>query len=515
MRLRKTLLVFLVLAGSLFILPAKAEELPTIDIIQLENGDIKVSSERETVIKGFVSLSFTNETTEVVLLPQDVIADDTDLVFLDPGLNDDFVYVFVYNENEIEVTLSGSISLSTAEEGVEIVHFNSAFDHADLETPYFSYIGMNGKMLLVISNEDKDVEFEVLYSTKKNGKYKKVENYNYETGTYYEPDDGVYYDASTWYGYINKVKVGKKYYIKARSYKVVGGQNIYSGWGKYTAKFKTGSVKNVVARLTSPDKLSVSWKKAKKAKKYYVYVDGFLAGTRALYNDFVSHGGDPLDFNWSDYYEGIADPTVKKTSYTFDVSSLDMTLPVDIFITLQWGFGSGAQYYSAVFDDEFCKPVQNINVAASSNKKQVEFTFESALDVTKYQMKRRDFGGKFGTVVDPSLMKAIKLDKAAFDGILVPDYENSCLYDFNLFVATKKNGTYKRVKTTADFSDPHNLKLTYKAKRGKTLYYKILPTVESINNREYLYPVLYDKTNISYYTNLVNPVEIISFKLPK
>ena len=68
--------------------------------------------------------------------------------------------------------------------------------------------------------------------------------------------------------------------------------------------------------------------------------------------------------------------------------------------------------------------------------------------------------------------------------------------DFNLYASTKKNGKYKRVKTTADFTQSNNLILRYKAKKGKKLYYKIIATGEF--NDQNLYSPLNNRSIIGY-----------------
>jgi len=428
MRHIKIVLVFVVLFGSLFILPTKAEEIPETDIVQSEDGD-----ESEALAS-------------------------------------------------IELSDSDDISLDQA-----------------LTTPIFEYYeGISGKLLIWMECGDLVDGCEVQYSTKKNGKYKATTEYSFVSGA-----------ISSYKSYINKPKTGKKYYIRARSYIYVAGTKEYSEWATTTIKQETGPVKNIVMKLTGPNKMSVSWKKAKKATKYNYEVIGYRAGTKAIYDDFVTVN-DPSDFDWSLYMEKIMEGNTKKRKLTVDLNNIDLELSINIAIDAFKGNKFG-QAYRAVSDDEFCKPVEVIGVVADSARKNVVFNFKPTLDLTGYKLMRRDFGGDYGTSTDNSSGSSI----SALDMWQQPTVEPIGLYDFNLFVSTKKNGTYKRVKTTADFSDLTNMKLTYKAKRGKKLFYKILPTVDSTFKEGIYFPKIHDRTNITYYVNLINPAEIREFKLTK
>ena len=527
MRLNKIVLVFLVLAGSLFITPIKAEELPVIDIVQLADGRVKVSSNDEAVIGGFVSLNLTNETTEKILLKSDGIKEGECLLFPDPGLSGELSYVFLYSESEEEIALSGIVTPVFNEKEEETVDSTSSlFAEPTLKTPWFSSEwGLSGKFTFWVVCEDYDAEFEILYSTKKNGKYKKLNQFGYYTENYTDPISGEINGWSECHGYFNNAKANKKYYLKARSYKTISGKVVYSEWVTHTTKLFTGPVKNIVAKLESANKLSVQWSKVKKAAKYGFYVNGYETGTKALYETWISDGKDPDIFDWEMYEETIGEGRTTKRSRNFTLNNIDMNLPIEVFIYSLDKKGRFGQDYTLVIDDEFCRPVQITDYKADPTGKNVVFTFKSPLDVTKYDMKRRDFGGNFGTVQDNSIRKSqsdplsMKKNASRYDlsldrMVIDPDMKE-CLYDFNLFVATKENGTYKRVKTIADFSDPNNLKLIYKAKRGKKLYYKIMPTIEAIYWNSYNYPELHDKANVSYYVNLMEKADAINFKLPK
>jgi hypothetical protein len=50
------------------------------------------------------------------------------------------------------------------------------------------------------------------------------------------------------------------------------------------------------------------------------------------------------------------------------------------------------------------------------------------------------------------------------------------LLDFDLFAATSTTGTFTKVETKATFIGANSLKLTYQAKTGQKLYYRVYPT---------------------------------------
>ena len=513
MRLKKLFLVFFVLISTMLILPASAEELPIIDIIQLEDGSVKVVSDSETTINEFVSLTFTNATSKVVILPKDVTFDSYSFTFLSPRLDGTFDFNFVYSEDESDISISGSVIFALIEKGEKsVVSDNVSPLLADPDVPDVDIRSLTNSNMIIITaeNQQENVKYEFQYSTKRSGKYKDLKQYRYNTDTY----------ETIASAYFKNPKVGKKYYIRVRAYFEVGTDIQYSGWYMDSVKAKTGSIKNIVAKLTAPNKLTVTWSKAKNAKNYYPFVSGYSEGAKADYDYFIANGGDPEDFEW-DYYEmSTGGKKTKKTKVTYDLTGFDMDASIKVGVSL---FDDNKQqmigilyYYNTIVDDEFCKSVTDVVVETSSSGKEVELTFKSPVDLAKYEMKR-DFLGKFATSSPKNINEFFSANIAKGPSLKTLAYyhEGECLYDFNLFVATKYNGTYKRVKTVADFSDPNNLKLSYKAKRGKKLYYKILPTVESIYWETYYYPELHDNKNISYYVNLVETPIIVSHKLPK
>lgn len=527
MKLRKVVLVFLVLAGSLFILPAKAEELPTIDIVQLADGKLKISSADEAVIDGFVSLFLTNETEETVLSLKEASFKNNTLVFTDPGLKGDFSYALTYREAGNEITLTGKVVLAFAEEEIMKGDLSVvSLDRAPLDEPYlFHTQGVGNKALVWFGSYDQDVKYEVLYSTTKNGKYKEVNLYNYFTGSEYNSDSGETEYWSDWYGYFDDAKADQKYYLKARVYFDDGIEITYSDWATASFTLETGPVRNVEVWLTASNKLSFSWSKAKKATKYYCAGYGFEVGTITLFEDFVKGGGDPLDFVWDEHIVDFKRTSTKKTNSKMTINNVDMGLPIYVWVDAYKGKKRG-QNFAVLIDDEFCRPVEDITFSADLTGKNVVFTFKAAVDVTTYELRRRDFGDDYMNSIKylatQSLLKSVNnktgndMNVSGLDKITLPDNDvDRCTYDFNLFVATKAKGPYKRVETMADFSDPNNLTLTYKAKRGKKLFYKIVPTVEGMYWGSYFYPELYDKANTSYYANFVEKAEVNSFKLPK
>jgi len=155
MKLTKTLLVFLVLTGSLFTIPIKGEELPTIAVAQEEDGRITISSENKEVIDGFVSLSFSNEESEVVLFPEDATNENDVLFFEDPHLDGDFDYIFVYTEDEDEIAIQGSITLSTPIVEEEIIDEGEPdLESEELSLDQANYeVNITGKSLTAICSE--------------------------------------------------------------------------------------------------------------------------------------------------------------------------------------------------------------------------------------------------------------------------------------------------------------------------------------------------------------------------
>ena len=522
MKFKKIILMFLVIVNTLIALPTMAEELPAIDITQLEDGSVKVSSDSEAAISEFVSLTIKNGISEVVILPKDITIDTDGFVFSDPRLDGSFAYVFVYSEN---VAITGNVLLTCVEAMKEVIEPSETSLNGEVpETPGIYAKGLSNKMLLQVWSDEEDVKFEILYSIKKNGKYKEVTQYDYITGSDYDPWDGTWTYFSNAYAYIKNPKVGKKYYIKARAYTDGAGGKTYSKWYKTTVNVKTGGIKNIVVELTAPNEIDIKWAKAKKAKKYVLFFIGYDTLAKAAYTAYLSGGGDPYDFDWFSYQIDIGSAYSKKRSFTFDITGVDKSIAMFADVEI-WNLGYGYHYdYNVINDDEFCRPVQNVNVTASSNGEEVEFTFKSPVDITKFDMKRRDFPGLDISTEELNTVHSIRLNKmketkardgSPLDKMKTATDEHECVYDFNLFVSTKPNGTYKRVKTTADFSNPNNLKLSYKAKRGKKLYYKILPTVESIYWEAYYFPELHDPSNVSYYVNLAETPTIVEFKLPK
>ena len=525
MKLNKLVLVFLVLISTLFALPAKAEELPSIDIIQSQDGKIRISSDSEAAITGFVSLTITKETGEVVIMPEDVTVEGNDLFFQDLDLNGTFAYVYVFNEDGGDITIPGNVLLSSAViQETTVYSEGTSLDRAAPDTPDIYHSGLDNKLLIDVWAEEDSMKFEVLYSTKKNGVYKAVTEYNYDTGSETDPYTGITYYHSLWSGYI-KTKVGKKYYIKARGYVEVAGVPNYSKWDNISVKIKKGPIKNLVATLTAPNKLKVSWSKAKNAKKYDLNVFGYATGTKAIYDAFVAGGGSPDDFPWYLHEEDIGSAYSKKRSFTYKLNGIDMNTSMTAELELLGSETTVSYYYKTIVNDEFCRQVLNVNATTGASGNEVVFTFKPGVNLSSYDLKRYGHGGVFGTSIQSlekrqaakisKLNKATREDGTPLDKMTTVGETSECLYDFNLFVATKPNGTYKRVKTTADFSNPTNLKLIYKAKPGKKLYYKILPTVESIDWEAYWYPELYDASNVSYYVNLVEPITVVDYQLPK
>ena len=271
MKLNKLLLVFLVLVGALFVLPARAEGRPTIDIDQLEDGIVKVSGSDEVVITNFVKLSFSSGDREVVLYPEMAVNEGGSLVFNNLNLDGEFTYTYTYMIGTEEVSIYGSLTFFKEKEIDDTLGETSLNEVKPGDTFIYS-CGQEDLRILVdvfYYGED-DINFQAYYATSKNGKYKKMKVIKlYEYQLYDENRKLIAegYGATLRGG---KMKPGKKYYVKARSIVKNGSKKIYSTWKKSNYKASCGNPKSVYTDVYSDTKASIKWKKAKGGNYYDV-----------------------------------------------------------------------------------------------------------------------------------------------------------------------------------------------------------------------------------------------------
>jgi len=407
MKLNKVLLVLAVLFGAIFIFPIAAEDTTDIDTV----GVVVQKDERG-----------------------------------EHGSNHD-------PNSSREDRLSGWKELEPMEEETE-------FEEEDLlsagkpEKPSISYYQLNMDIELSLYASEPDLKFESYISTKPNKGFKKTKNYKDLTG-------GGSFESWTYSLAKKNAKAWKKYYVKARVYRVEGKKKIYSNWEKGWLKTTCGAATNVVVDHKTKS-FKIDWKKAKGADQYMLEV--WDSSTDRSY--VVPKGA---------------------TTYTLDDPALDYDNSMTIYIVSMY---KGNEYQWAGFNPRSDYFSQVNTVVPSKKGKEVVFNFQTLpdLDIEDYLLRRGRPGG--------------------FD-----TYDFMTYLDYNLYVATKADGKYKRVKTTADFTDKTNLVLKYKAKKGKTLYYKIIPTGE-INDDWYVSPInLRSLIGYQYKSSMLADAQTVSFKL--
>ena len=114
-------MILVVLVSLLSNTSLKAEEPPTLEIIQLPTGEIRVTSEVPEVIDGFISLIFSGKDQEMALYPEDAIKDEGSLILSIGDISGSLDYLYTYRINELDYTLTGSVSFLSDTDEVTII----------------------------------------------------------------------------------------------------------------------------------------------------------------------------------------------------------------------------------------------------------------------------------------------------------------------------------------------------------------------------------------------------------
>ena len=282
---------------------------------------------------------------------------------------------------------------------------------------------------LTYEADEPNVKFEVQYATKKTGPFKKAVLHGYYSDTSYS---GICADVPC--------TPGKYVYVRSRIYTQVGSVKTYADWRVVSFYGLIGDVKNLVVDYHGENSVKIKWSKTRGADRYEV----------VLWQDYEQYdGNETIVATWKGKYQ---------SSLTLKSSKLDPNKPFIVLVRAtkykDAKRGEGDGFVENIATNTLKSAVKNVTVTPNAAGTEVTFSFTTELDFIDYDLAR-----------DPNWNSGVL---ASFDTAL----------DFNLFVATSAQGPWKRVITTADFSDNGNLKLTYKAKYSKKLYYKILPTWE-------------------------------------
>ena len=437
MKYNKIMLTFLVILSTLSILPTKAEEQPTIDIVQLEDGSIKVSSDNQELIEDFISFVLSDGKQDVNPVAQRI---GDSLVFEKPELTGEIDYLFSYMIEETVFYISGKCFLDeiTKDPTVHNVDPNGNVKPSDEDDDFwFDCWQDNDAIYIYTEYYGGEAKFKAKYSTSKNGKYKNAKSFY--VGSYIDDEENELVSFQVFK--ITKIKPYKKYYIKARYIEYWHGSIEYiSPWEKESLKTTAGTPTNIKMDINSDGSFKVEWKKAKGAKKYrltfYYWEEGFDQSYDDALWDAYKLANTARDQAWEDVWEyeeeylgtvlwdeiyynsllAILDAaanvcraaeaaiddyedmyirqkvyTTSKTSVTFKANYFNTADHFEMYV---YGFKKknydGGDIALVETNPLVYTPVTNVTVAANQAGSEVIFNFNTTMDLNKYPLWRED-----------------------------------------------------------------------------------------------------------------------------
>jgi len=329
--------------------------------------------------------------------------------------------------------------------------------------------------------------YEIYYSTKENGSYKKVSE---TTGTSYTHEN---------------LTMGQTYYYRVFAYKVVDGTTYYSTHTEeVSCNIPVIKPTGLTASVVGASSIKLSWKKATDADGYRVLVstkrdDGYTELGHTTNNSYTCKN---LNAGTTYYFKICSYKTVSGTKvYSSDTSAISkkLTVPIPTNIKLtnssanslkvSWSKvseASGYELYRATSKSGTYKKIKTVTSGTTTS-----YTDKSLTNGKTYYYKVRAYktvsGSKKYSSYCSIISKKVTLAKTTLTAttksktsvklswVKVPGAKQ-----YEIYRATSKNGSYKKIKTT--------ISLTYtdtKLKSNKIYYYKV-KAVQVVSKKTYM-----------------------------